>query len=79
MKIENNALILLIQADKDKFPDFFLIDIKTSRRLHFEAYVYLRQIYEDLPLNHFQTKLHRSSFTRPHLLTFPLSMFAIKS
>ena len=57
--------------DKEKFTDFFLIDIKTSRLLHFEDYVYLKQIYEHQLPNDFQTKLHKRHYT-PHICShFP--------
>ena len=51
---------------------FFLIDIKTSRLLHFDAYEYLEQIYEDHLPNLFQTKLHRRFYTP----TRPLHIFS---
>ena len=35
--IHENINLFLYLDDKEKFTDFFLIDIKTSRLLHFEA------------------------------------------
>ena len=50
--------------DKEKFTDFFLIDIKTSRHLHFEAYVYMNISFQNnyclssLPNNPYHAILH---------------------
>merc|ERR1711917_192398 len=49
--------------DKEKFTDFFLIDIKTPRLLHFEALEQTIQKCEGQLSNHSQTELHRGVLT----------------
>ena len=59
---------------------FFLIDIKTSRLLHFDAYEYPKQIYEDHLPNQFQTKLHRRFYTPLTWSHFPwIAQCALKA
>ena len=48
--------------DKDKVTDFFLMDIKTSCLMHFEAHEWPKQIYDDQFPNQFQTKLHKGFY-----------------